>query len=252
MKLENKVAIVTGGASGIGKAIAKKYIEEGAAAVVICDVNEEKLQQTAAELNVYASEAGLPGKAQAYIVHIGNKEETEAMVQAAAAEYGRIDILVNNAGITRDAQFYKMTDDQFDAVIDVNLRGNYYITKAVLPHMMEKNYGKIVHLASVSAYNGNFGQSNYAASKAALMGMARVQSRELGKYNINVNCIAPGTIFTEMYAAVPEEVREKKKATIPLKRYGTPEDVANLATFLASEDSSYITGQTITIDGGRN
>jgi len=252
MKLENKVAIVTGGASGIGKAIAKKYLEEGVLAVVICDVNEEKLQQTAAELNAMAAEAGLPGKAEAYIVHIGNKEETEIMVEAVASEYGRIDILVNNAGITRDAQFYKMTDDQFDAVIDVNLRGNYYITKAVLPYMMENTYGKIIHLASVSAYNGNFGQSNYAASKAALMGMARVQSKELGKYNINVNCIAPGTIFTDMYAAVPEEVREKKKATIPLKRYGTPEDVANLACFLASEDSSYITGQTITIDGGRN
>lgn len=244
MKLEGKVAIVTGGASGIGKAIAKKYIEEGAA-VAICDVNEEKLAQTAAEL-------GALDTVRTFVVHIGNKEETEAMAAAVLAEFGHIDILVNNAGITRDAQFYKMTDDQFDAVIDVNLRGNYYMTKAVLPAMMDQNYGKIIHLASVSAYNGNFGQSNYAASKAALMGMAKVQSKELGKYNINVNCIAPGTIFTEMYAAVPEEVREKKKATIPLKRYGTPEDVANLASFLASEDSSYITGQTITIDGGRN
>ena len=252
MKLENKVAIVTGGAAGIGKAIAKKYIEEGARCVAICDVNAEKLEQTAAELNEAAAAAGLQGVVKPYIVHIGDKQESEDMAAAVKAEFGRIDILVNNAGITRDAQFYKMEDDQFNAVIDVNLRGNYYMTKAVIPSMMENTYGKIIHLASVSAYNGNFGQANYAASKSALMGMAKVQSKELGKYNINVNCIAPGTIFTDMYAAVPEEVREKKKATIPLRRYGTPEDVANLAAFLACEESSYITGQTITIDGGRN
>ena len=174
------------------------------------------------------------------------------MVEAVAKEFGRIDILINNAGITKDAQFYKMTDEQFDAVINVNLRGNFLMTKAVVPYMMEQKYGKIVHCASVSAYNGNFGQSNYAASKAAIMGMTRVQAKELGKYGINVNAIAPGSIMTDMYAAVPEEVKQAKLAKIPLRRYGDPRETAQLYAFLASDESSYVTAQTITIDGGFN
>ena len=168
------------------------------------------------------------------------------------AEFGRIDILINNAGITKDAQFYKMTDEQFDAVINVNLRGNYNMTKAVVPYMMEQKYGKIVHCASVSAFNGNFGQSNYAASKAAIMGMTCVQAKELGKYGIHVNAIAPGSIMTDMYAAVPEEVKQKKLAAIPLRRYGDPREAAQVYCFLASDESSYITGQTIVCDGGFN
>ena len=150
------------------------------------------------------------------------------------------------------SHFSKMTDEQFDAVINVNLRGNFLMTKAVVPYMMEQKYGKIVHCASVSAYNGNFGQSNYAASKAAIMGMTRVQAKELGKYGINVNAIAPGSIMTDMYAAVPEEVKQAKLAKIPLRRYGDPRETAQLYAFLASDEASYVTAQTITIDGGFN
>ena len=244
MKLENKVAVITGGTTGIGRAIAEKFLKEGAV-VGICSNIESDVESAVKELSAYGTIRGM-------VVNIAEKNEDEAMVKAMAEEFGHIDILVNNAGITKDAQFYKMTDEQFNAVIDVNLRGNYYMTKAVIPFMMESKYGKIIHLASVSAFNGNFGQSNYAASKAAIIGMTRVQAKELGKYNINVNAIAPGTIMTDMYAAVPEEVRNRTLAIIPLKRYGVPEDVANLALFLASEDAAYISGQVITIDGGRN
>ena len=244
MKLENKVAVITGGTTGIGKAIAEKFLKEGAI-VGICSNIESDVEKAVEELSAYGTVRGM-------VVNIAEKAEDEAFVKAMAEEFGHIDILVNNAGITKDAQFYKMTDEQFNAVIDVNLRGNYYMTKAVIPFMMEKKYGKIIHLSSVSAFNGNFGQSNYAASKAAIIGMTRVQAKELGKYNITVNAIAPGTIMTDMYAAVPEEVRNRTLSIIPLKRYGAPEDVANLALFLASEEASYISGQVITIDGGKN
>lgn len=244
MKLKNRVAIVTGGSAGIGKAIAKKFLQEGAT-VIICDIVDEKLNKAKEELSVY-------GNVQTYHTNIADKVQVAAMVEKVIEENGKIDILINNAGITKDAQFYKMTDEQFDQVIDVNLKGNYNITKAVLPNMMENKYGKIVHLASVSAFNGNFGQSNYAASKAAIIGMTRVQGKELGKYGITVNAIAPGSIMTDMYNAVPEDVKQAKLAKIPLRRYGDPSEVANLALFLSCADSSYITSQTIVIDGGFN
>ena len=244
MKLENKVAVVTGGNAGIGKAIAKKFLEEGAI-VGICGTNPSKLNLAVDELKEY-------GTIRGFVVNIADKAADEAMIASMLEEFGHIDILVNNAGITKDAQFYKMTDEQFEAVLDINLKGNYYMTKAVVNQMIERKYGKIVHITSVSAFNGNFGQSNYAATKAAIMGMTRVQGKELGKYNITVNAIAPGSIMTDMYAAVPDDVREAKLKRIPLRRYGDPEEVANLALFLACEDSSYVTTQTITIDGGFN
>ena len=174
------------------------------------------------------------------------------MVDALVKEFGRIDVLINNAGITSDAQFYKMTFEQFDRVVKVNLYGTYCMTHAVVPVMMNQNYGKIVNLSSVSAYNGNFGQSNYAATKAAIIGMTRVLGKELGKYGITVNAIAPGSILTDMYKAVPEEVKQQKLKKIPLRRYGDPREAAQLLTFLASDESSYITSQIITIDGGFN
>lgn len=244
MKLNGKVAIITGAATGIGKAIAERFLREGAS-VVICDVNEEKLQQTVKELRLF-------GEIRGCTTNIALKNEDKELAKLVFEEFGHIDILVNNAGITRDAQFYKMTDEQFNQVIDINLKGNYYLTKEVLPYMMENNYGKIIHIASVSAFNGNFGQSNYAASKAAIMGMTRVQGKELGKYHINVNAIAPGSIMTDMYAAVPEDIKEAKLKKIPVRRYGTPDDVASLASFLASDEAAYITAQTIVIDGGFN
>lgn len=244
MKLKDKVAIITGAAAGIGYAAAEMFLEEGAR-VAICDINAEKIAAAAETLSQ-------KGDIRGFACDISNKEQVEEMVAQVVKVFGRVDILINNAGITKDAQFYKMTDEQFDAVINVNLRGNYYMTKAVLPHMMEQKYGKIVHCASVSAFNGNFGQSNYAASKAAVMGMARVQAKELGKYGINVNAVCPGSILTPMYDAVPEEIRQKKLAGIPLRRYGDPREAAQVYCFLASDEASYITAQTIVVDGGFN
>jgi len=244
MKLSNKVAIITGAAVGIGYAAAELFLEEGAC-VAICDINAEKIAEAADTLSA-------KGEVRGYACNIADKAQVDAMVEQIAKDFGHIDILVNNAGITKDAQFYKMTEEQFDAVINVNLRGNFYMTKAVVPYMMEQKYGKIVHCASVSAFNGNFGQSNYAASKAAVMGMARVQAKELGKYGINVNAVCPGSILTPMYDAVPEEIRQKKLAGIPLRRFGDPREAAQVYCFLASDESSYITAQTIVCDGGFN
>lgn len=243
-KLNNKVSIITGSAAGIGLAAAKLFLEEGAT-VIICDVNKEKVDQAVEELSAM-------GTVRGFVTDISKKDQVDAMVEAVVKEFGRVDVLVNNAGITSDAQFYKMTEEQFDRVLTVNLKGNYYMTKAVIPHMMEQKYGKVVHVSSVSAYNGNFGQTNYAASKAAIIGMTRVQGKELGKYGINVNAIAPGSIMTDMYAAVPEEIKQKKLKAIPLRRYGAPKECAQLIAFLASDEASYITAQTITVDGGFN
>ena len=244
MKLQNKVAVVTGGSAGIGRAIAEEFLKQGAI-VIICDISDQKLKDAEEALSAF-------GTLRAYHTDIAVKAEVEQMAADVRKEFGKIDILVNNAGITSDAQFYKMTDEQFDRVLNVNLKGNYFMTKAVLPVMMEQQYGKIVHLASVSAFNGNFGQANYAASKAAIMGMTRVQAKELGKYGITVNAIAPGSIMTDMYNAVPKDAKQQKLKRIPLRRYGEPAEVAKLALFLACDDSSYITAQTIVIDGGFN
>ncbi|MBR1566298.1 MAG: SDR family oxidoreductase, partial [Oscillospiraceae bacterium] len=163
-----------------------------------------------------------------------------------------VDILINNAGMNADAQFYKMRDDQFESVIDTNLKGMYYFSKAVVPGMMENRYGKIVSVSSVSAFNGNFGQSNYAASKGAILSMTRVMGKELGKYGIHVNAVAPGSIMTEMYNAVPEEIKQKKLSGIPLRRYGDPDEAASAICFLASDEASYITSQLLVVDGGFN
>lgn len=243
-RLADKVAIITGGAAGIGFATAQLFLEEGAV-VNICDINMEKVNEALEKLESF-------GTVRGFMCDVSDRDAVRRMIERIHDEFGRIDILINNAGITKDAQFYKMTDEQFDSVINVNLKGNYNMTKAVLPYMMEQRHGKIVHCASVSAFNGNFGQSNYAASKAAIMGMTRVQAKELGKYGINVNAVAPGSIMTDMYAAVPEEVKQKKLAGIPLRRYGDPRECAQLYCFLASDESSYITAQTIVCDGGFN
>jgi len=244
MQLKGRVAIVTGAATGIGLATAKLFLERGAS-VVICDLNREKLDAAVAELSKL-------GAARGYIADVAERAQCDGLAEKVRSEFGRIDILVNNAGITADAQFYKMTEDQWDRVLNVNLKGCFNMAKAVILQMMEQKYGKIVHCSSVSAYNGNFGQTNYAASKAAIMGMTRVMGKELGKHGINVNAVAPGSIMTDMYAAVPEEAKQKKLNAIPMRRYGDPEDAAKLIAFLASDDAAYITAQTITIDGGFN
>ncbi len=243
-KFENKIAIVTGGSSGIGYACAKLLLSEGAK-VCICARNIEKLQRAAEELSAY-------GEVMYAAADIANKAEILSAVERVAETYGRIDILINNAGLNADAQFYKMTDEQFEKVIDANLKGMFYFSKAVVPYMMEKKYGKIVSVSSVSAFNGNFGQSNYAASKGAIISMTRVMGKELGKYGINVNAVAPGSIMTEMYKAVPEEIKQKKLSGIPLRRYGEPEEAASVICFLASDAASYITSQLLVVDGGFN
>ncbi|MDL2289353.1 3-oxoacyl-ACP reductase FabG [Clostridia bacterium OttesenSCG-928-F22] len=244
MRLKNKVAIITGAATGIGLAACKRFLQEGAK-VAMCDANKERLE------NAHKEIASL-GEAATYAVDITDTAALENMVNSVKSAWGRVDILVNNAGITGDAQFYKMSEEQFDRVMEVNLKGSFRLTKLVVPIMMEQKAGRIIFASSVSAFNGNFGQTNYAASKAALIGMTRVMATELGKYNITVNAVAPGSILTDMYNAVPEEAKQKKLMAIPMRRYGLPEEAASVYFFLASDDASYVTGQTIVCDGGFN
>jgi len=243
MRLKDRIAIVTGAATGIGFATAKKFLEEGAKAVAICDLNKERVDNAVKELSAF-------GTVDGYAVDVSDKDSVQKMVDATLEKYGRIDILINNAGITMDAQFYKMTEEQFDRVIQVNLKGSYICSKAVVPAMMEQQYGRIVHASSTGAFNGNFGQANYAASKAALYGMTRVMGRELGKYGITVNCVCPGFIETDMTAKMPQKTIDAAIAKIPVRRAGVPEDVANVYAFLVSDEASYVSGTEIYIDGG--
>lgn len=242
MRLEGKIAIVTGGASGIGAGIVKAFAREGAR-VVICDLQAEKAQQLETEL----SAAGLVSMVQ--IIDVSNQEQVETMVSNVVAAWGTIDILVNNAGITRDALLHKMSDDDWDQVIKVNLYGSYYCAHAVVPIMRAKTCGKIVNISSISRF-GNVGQANYAASKAGIVGLTRALAKEVGTKGINVNAIAPGSIMTDMFLAMPENIRELAKLITPLRRAGTVEEVAAVCVFLASDDASYITGQVIHCDGG--
>ncbi len=242
MRLEGKVAIVTGAAGGIGYATAKRFLEEGAV-VAICDIDAERVRVAEKELSAL-------GKVRGFAVDILNDEQIENMVKAVVAEFGTIDILINNAGITMDAQMYKMNEDQFDQVLDINVKGTYRVSKAVLPIMMEKHYGKIVNASSISGLTGNFGQTNYAASKAAIMGLTRSMGRELGKWGINVNAVAPGFIRTRMTDQIPPDVMKQKIDKIPVKRPGQPEEIANVYLFLASDEASFVNGAIIVADGG--
>lgn len=243
-RLQERIAIVTGGASGIGLAVVKKLMKEGVR-VICCDINEEALQQL-------QFDQCLSKEIISFKLDISDAEQIKLVVDEVIERFGRIDILVNNAGITNDASFNKMTEEQFIKVIDVNLNGTYMVSKSVVPHMIEQKYGKIVNLSSVSAFNGNFGQANYAASKAAIVGMTRVLGKELGRYGINVNAVSPGSILTSMYDAVSDDFRQKKLSAIPLRRFGEAEEVANLIAFLVSDEANYITAQNIVIDGGFN
>lgn len=242
-RLSNKIAIVTGGASGIGKATALRFSEEGAA-IAIWDVNDEKGATTVSEIESKG------GKAIFYKVNTVSLKDVEAAAAQVAADFGRIDILINNAGITRDATLLKMTEDQFDSVIDVNLKGVYNCTKAVAPFMIQNNYGRIVQAASVVALYGNFGQTNYVATKTAVIGMTKVWARELGRKGITVNAVAPGFIATEMVQTIPEKVVSMLQERTPLGRLGKPEEVANVYLFLASDDASYVNGEVLSVDGG--
>jgi NAD(P)-dependent dehydrogenase (short-subunit alcohol dehydrogenase family) len=242
MRLKDKVAIVTGAAKGIGAAVAKKFAEEGAK-VVLCDLNEAEVKKMEAEI------VAAGGTVLGVIANVANRAQVDAMVQAALDKFGTIDILINNAGITRDAMLHKMTEEQWDQVLNVNLKGIFYCTQAVIPTMREKGYGKIVSISSTSRF-GNIGQANYAVSKEGVVGFTRTAAKELASKNITVNAIAPGGIWTDMLAAVPDKILEMSKRGIPLGRFGSVEELANACLFLASDDSSFVTGQCLQVDGG--
>lgn len=244
--LENKVALVTGAGRGIGRAIALKYAQEGAS-VAITDL---KIDETV-EAFIKELEA-LGVKAKAYASNAADYNAAHETVKQIVEDFGRLDILVNNAGITRDGLMMRMTEEQWDLVINVNLKSAFNLIHAVTPVMMKQRSGSIINMASVVGVSGNAGQTNYSASKAGMIGLAKSIAKELGSRGIRANSIAPGFIITDMTHALSEEVRKEWEAQIPMRRGGTPEDVANAATFLASDLASYVTGQTIHVCGGMN
>ena len=244
MRLSGKVALVTGSARGIGRAIAEVFCAEGAT-VVVNDVGSDAgARETLAALEA----AG--GKGTVEMFDVSDAAQVDAGVKSILAVHGRIDVLVNNAGITRDNLLLRMSEEEFDAVIRVNLKGTYLLTKTVTRHMMKQRSGKVVNISSVVGMMGNAGQSNYAAAKAGIIGFTKAAARELASRNITVNAIAPGFIQTAMTAALPEAVQKAFLAQIPLGRFAEPREVAELALFLASDASSYITGQVVGINGG--
>ena len=244
--LEGKVAIVTGAARGIGKAIALKFAAEGANVAftdLVIDENGLATQQEIEALGV---------KAKGYASNAANFEETHQVVADIVKDFGRVDILVNNAGITKDGLMLRMTEAQWDAVLNVNLKSAFNFIHACAPIMMKQRKGSIINMASVVGVHGNAGQCNYASSKAGMIALAKSIAQELGSRGIRANAIAPGFIITDMTAKLPDEVKEEWCKKIPLRRGGTPEDVADIATFLASDMSSYVSGQVIQGDGGMN
>ena len=244
--LEGKTALITGAARGIGKAIALKYAAEGANIAFTDLVIDETGQATENEIQA------LGVKAKGYASDAANFEDAHTIVAEVVREFGRVDILVNNAGITRDGLMMRMNELQWDSVIHVNLKSAFNFIHAVTPVMMKQKSGSIINMASVVGVSGNAGQANYAASKAGLIGLAKSVAKELGSRGIRANAIAPGFIITDMTAALSAEVREEWAKQIPLRRGGVPEDVANVAVFLASDLSSYVTGQVIHCCGGMN
>lgn len=244
--LEGKTALITGAARGIGKAIALKYASEGANIAFTDLVIDENAKATENEI------AALGTKVKGYASDASNFEEAHKVVDEIIRDFGRIDILVNNAGITRDGLMVRMTEQQWDIVIKVNLKSAFNFIHAVTPQMMRQKSGSIINMSSVVGVSGNAGQSNYSASKAGLIGLTKSMAKEIGSRNIRVNAIAPGFIITDMTDALSEEVRKQWAEQIPLRRGGTPEDVANVALFLGSELSSYVSGQVINVCGGMN
>ncbi len=243
MRLKGKVSIITGGASGIGKATALKFAQEGAI-VAVCDLNQETIDATVNEVKA----AG--GEAVGYIVNVTNKSQINDMVADVKARFGRIDVLVNNAGIVQDAQLTKMTDEQFDLVIDINLRGVYNCAKAVVDTMVAQGGGVILNASSVVGVYGNFGQTNYAATKFGVIGFVKTWAKELGKKGIRANAVCPGFVATPILKAMPEKVIQAMEDRVPMKRMAQPEEIANLYAFLASDEASYINGAAIEITGG--
>jgi 3-oxoacyl-[acyl-carrier protein] reductase len=242
MRLQNKVALVTGGANGIGLATVERFAKEGAK-IILWDLTDK-----GNDISEGLKKAGREVLFQK--VSVTEKDKVQAAVKEAHAHFGRIDILINNAGITKDRTLLKMSDAEWDDVISVNLTGVFNCTREVAPIMKEQNYGRIVSASSNVAIRGNYGQTNYVATKSAIIGMTKVWAMELGRYGITVNCIAPGFIHTAMTDKMPEEVRKQSIPHIPLGKWGYPEDIANGYLYLASDEASFVSGICLTIDGG--
>ncbi|HEX4985771.1 MAG TPA: 3-oxoacyl-ACP reductase FabG [Burkholderiales bacterium] len=243
MRLLDKVAIITGSARGIGRATAQKFAEEGAK-VVVCDLDLEVVDEVVAQIRSRG------GKAAGFAVNVTDKASIAAMVEGVMLQFGRVDVLVNNAGIVADAQFRKMTDEQFDRVIDINLKGTYNCTRAVVDIMVAQQSGVILNASSVVGIYGNFGQTNYAASKFGVIGMAKTWARELGRKGIRANAVCPGFVETTILDSIPEKVMQAMIERVPLGRLAKPEEIANTYAFLASDEASYINGAVIEVSGG--
>ncbi|MBM4762768.1 3-oxoacyl-ACP reductase FabG [Bacillus sp. B15-48] len=243
MRLKDKVAIITGASGGIGEATAKKFAEEGAK-VVLADLNKGDLKRTAAAIHQFG------GETIEFETDVTNRDQVAHLMSKTNAHYGRIDIVINNAGITKDARLEKMTEEQWDQVIDVNLKGVFNVAQAAAEVMKEQKSGVILNASSVVGIYGNFGQTNYAASKWGVNGMTKTWAKELGKYGIRVNAIAPGFTLTKMVDKMPDKVKDMMKSKSVLNRMGTPEDIANGYMFLASDEAGFITGTILNIDGG--
>jgi 3-oxoacyl-[acyl-carrier protein] reductase len=243
MSLSEKTALITGSAQGIGKSIAQALAAAGADCI-ITDVNLEQAEQTAEELRASGR------KAFALKANVADAEEVSAMIQKGIEEFGKIDILVNNAGITRDGLLMRMKDEDWDLVLNINLKGAFLCTRAVARPMMKQRSGRIINIASIVGAMGNVGQANYVASKAGLIGLTKTTARELASRGITCNAVAPGFIDTAMTQALPDDVKENLSAQIPMGKLGSPEDVAGAVCFLASDEAAYITGQVIHVNGG--
>jgi NAD(P)-dependent dehydrogenase (short-subunit alcohol dehydrogenase family) len=242
VRLESKVALVTGAGRGIGAATARRFAREGAI-VAVNDVGGSELERLTGELGATGARSlAIPGD-------VSRKAEVERIVAEATRALGRIDILVNNAGINRDAMAARMSEEQWDAVLAVNLKGTFLCAQAVLPGMRERGWGRVINTSSVGAL-GNVGQANYAASKAGVIGLTKTLALEYAKFGVTVNCVAPGAVMTPMLAGVPEAIREKIVAQIPVGRIAQPDEIAGVHVFLASHEAAFITGQTLFVDGG--
>lgn len=243
MRLKGRVAVITGGARGIGKATALLFAKHGAI-VIICDVNESEAANTISALKAVEPRC-LFAK-----VDVTSKESIEQMVNGTVTAFGGIDILVNNAGVTQDATLAKMTERQWDLVLNINLKGTFNCTQAVLPVMLQRQHGKVINVASVVGLYGNVGQSNYAASKFGVIGLTKTWAKELGKKGINVNAVAPGFTMTEMMQTVPEKILASIAERTPLRRLGQPDEIAAAILFLASDEANYVNGAVLSVDGG--
>jgi len=239
MRLRNKVALITGAAKGIGFATAKRFAEEGAK-VMLADLNETAVMEAVSQLK----------HAEPYVLNVTDRASIQCAVDEIITKHGRIDILINNAGITQDARLVKMTEEQFDAVIDVNLKGVFNCTQLVVPHMLDAKKGSIVNASSVVGIYGNFGQTNYSATKFGVIGFTKTWAREFGQKGIRVNAVCPGFIATEMVKAMPENILQSIEQRSWMARLGTPEEMANVYLFLASDEASYVNGVTIEASGG--